>query len=850
MMSLGVSLIPVQSDDARNTASIMASGIPPEFNQTLPSTINVTKGVMATFDITVFDIDNDSVHVEWSWGDGSPNATNDTPPAFDAQPVSQTHTWDPYVEQGSGDFNISLPELNVTIDDGNGNFVTISRPVVVYVPMNAPPTVDILGPSAAVDPLDNVTIYANASDPEGEPLTWTFVFNDTQNDFLTMVSYTGSTAPGELVWNNISYAFQIEGQYTVTVNVSDALPPNQTFPHNVSAMTTVFAVWNSAPVTSSEIAASPSAAVLDPVTKSAYVNYSVEVSDIDGDVVTATWTFGDGGPGAANVSGGTTALYTFVQMRKYTAGGIFNVSVVVSDGRLNHTVTLYRIMIVNSPPKFNQTFPGYGPKFLLVTKGVPATLNVTVYDADNDPIHVEWSWGDGSANSTNDTAPAFTARTASQIHTWDPIVEQGWEGTITMGTLNCTIYDANGSEATATRTVQVKVVNWSPNYAMEAPGIVDPMDNVNIIANATEPEGEPLTWTFVFNDTVSDFLTLVYHTPATAPNELVWQNVSYTFNMSGTFRVTMYVSDAVFPNQTGAHNVSMDVTITSQWNWMPSTSSEVQVDNQSPILNSTIGYLLVRYWVDAYDIDGDVLTATWDFGDGSPGAVNVSAGGPLVSYRFNQTVNYTHSGIFNISVVLTDGRANHTIYLFKIMRISSTNKAPSVVDLNFTYPTHDDFALPNETVYARYTFYDEEHDTIQVIVDWGDGTVEYFNVTESEYNESDEASLTIAHSYNITGSITVVFFYTDNQIGFGDHFLYQNLSIEVKIPQVFPPKNWSWWDYTSLGLVLMIPVLIAIRFFMVAARRKRLEKTGLSLEEWKLIKSEQLDQQEKDQKGS
>jgi hypothetical protein len=59
----------------------------------------------------------------------------------------------------------------------------------------------------------------------------------------------------------------------------------------------------------------------------------------------------------------------------------------------------------------------------------------------------------------------------------------------------------------------------------------------------------------------------------------------------------------------------------------------------------------------------------------------------------------------------------------------------------------------------------------------------------------------------------------------------------VSIPFVVPPNNWSWWDYTSLGLFCVIPVPIAVQFLLIRRKRKALEEEGMSLEEWKLIKS-------------
>jgi hypothetical protein len=490
------------------------------------------------------------------------------------------------------------------------------------------------------------------------------------------------------------------------------------------------------------------------------------------------------------------------------------------------------IMATGTPPKFNQTLP----PIVYVTKGLMATINVTVYDADNDSIHVEWLWGDGSPNSTNDTDPAFTAQLVSQTHTWNPYSEQGTGGYyIASGRLNITITDGNGNFVTVSRPVQVLVPdNLSPNIGIIGPsGTMDPFDNVTIFANASDPEGEPLTWTFVFNDSQTDFLTIVNHTDWTAPNQLVWNNVSYIFGIEGLYTVTMYVSDALPPNQTGFHNLSQPVTIRVAWNLAPSTSAEIAADPIEPIITSALGYVLVNYSVEAYDLDGDILTATWDFGDGT-GATNVSEG-TTVKYEFVQVVNYTETGVHNITVMISDGRSNHTMMVYRNLTVSSTNLPPNVVALHFQYPTGS-FALPNETLNWTFTFTDPENDPLQVVVDFGDGTIEYYNVTQ--YDEHGNATLRFTHAFSETGSKKIIVSYTDNKTGKYEHFLYQNLTVEVGLLPEVIPHDWSWWDYTSLGLVAMIPVLVALRLIAVGARRKRLENQGMSVEEWKLMKSE------------
>ena len=68
------------------------------------------------------------------------------------------------------------------------------------------------------------------------------------------------------------------------------------------------------------------------------------------------------------------------------------------------------------------------------------------------------------------------------------------------------------------------------------------------------------------------------------------------------------------------------------------------------------------------------------------------------------------------------------------------------------------------------------------------------------------------------------------------------LTVIVDTPFERVVDSWSWWDYTSLIAVLMIPVALVLNLVRTRRRRKRLEAEGISLEELKLMESIQLDE--------
>lgn len=380
-------------------AFVSATGSPPELDTGNPSPV---AGEPFAVIVYVYDPDNDNVNVTFDFGDGSPTIANMSDKAGDflnSPNVTQYHTWNPVVEQGTGSFHVYYT-LTLTGDDGNGNTVVLTKTVDVFVPPNAPPEITLVVPTGKVDPNDNVNIVASAYDGEGESLNWTFIFNDSAQDFLTYVNYTGWTAPNERVWNNVTHVFGVEGNYTVTLYVTDALPGKQVFPQNKSVTSTVIEVAaNKLPKILDFITVDPAVPVLNVTTGLAYVNYTIEGNDEDGDVLNATWDFGDGSPPAWNESAGGTGKAIFRQMRIYNDTGTFNVTVVITDGRPGHDATKYVIVNVtstNMPPGNIEWLFRYPMNRTYAH--VNETLNFTliISEPELNPIELIVDFGDNS----------------------------------------------------------------------------------------------------------------------------------------------------------------------------------------------------------------------------------------------------------------------------------------------------------------------------------------------------------------------------------------------------------------------------------------------------------------------
>ena len=475
----------------------------------------------------------------------------------------------------------------------------------------------------------------------------------------------------------------------------------------------------------------------------------------------------------------------------------------------------------------------------MADSGVPIFFDAAVSDADGDALNVTWEWGDGTI-TTNTTDPAFPFIVITESHIYNPVPEPGVGGgdyNVTY-TMNLTLDDGDSAPVTVPTLVRVFLPpNGSPgvvNLSTSDPE-ADPTKVVTIIAAASDPEGEPLTWTFQFNDSIQIYRVAVFNTPASAPGEVVWNNITHVFGTVGLHRITLNVSDALPPNQVWPHNVSQSITIDVKANRIPITSSVIGVDPPSPMIESGEEYLIVNYSIQAYDLDGDVVNITWDFGDGSPQATNVSTGGTGLQ-TFVQQRNYTDTGKFNISVFVTDGRPGHEVSLYVVVFVNSTNRPPELDSYQYNVSSGA-FALPNEILNFTLSISDPERDAIQIIIDFGDNsTILYLNLTE--FGEGNISTVQFSHSFLKVGNYTINITYTDNKQGLFQHTKYIENKIWVHSPPIIPENHWNWWDSTSLGLLFGLIVLGITRLLYVERRRKKIEAQGMTYEEWKLMSTE------------
>ena len=374
---------------SRMFTMIVKLNSPPEFI-TIPQNAYVDAGEVLNMSVSVMDVDDEPIDVLWEFGDGA-TATNTTDGTYEDRYVNQTHAWNPEVEQGTGGYTIEY-RPNVTISDQLDNNVTLSSTIYVYVPVNRIATISLAASASRIEPGESVSFYANATDPEGDSLTWTFNYSDGTVD----VFHTNTTDPGTLVWCNVTHVFEEVGNYTVQMNVSDAIGENQVWPHNTSATVSVVVAENLMPGVVMAINVVPGSIIINATAGYLDVYLSVSAWEPDGEDLIVSWYLDDAADPVVNVSDGGTAWYDFVQIMRLTETRAYNVTVVITDGYPGHEITLHKTLNAtsdNMPPTLSDfvffyeageyALPGEEIEFMLI-----------ISDREQDVIEVVIDFGD------------------------------------------------------------------------------------------------------------------------------------------------------------------------------------------------------------------------------------------------------------------------------------------------------------------------------------------------------------------------------------------------------------------------------------------------------------------------
>ena len=682
-----------------------------------------SEGTAVQFDGTgSSDPDGDALTYAWTFGDGS-SGSGPTPS---------------HVYADNGTYTVTL-----LVSDGS----LIASAATTATIANVAPAVSAI---AGADLSDGDTYTASGSFTDAGADTWTATVDYGDGSGVQPLTLTAKDFSLSHV-----YPHAAPGPFTVTVTVQD----DDGGSGSASAVVKV----NHAPV------ANAGANVAGVEGTAVHFDGSAS-SDLDGDALTYTWTFGDGSAPET----GAQASHT------YADNGSYTVTLMVSDGALTGsavtTATIANVApLVSAIPDATLTGENYVANGSFTDPGADSwtgmvdygdgsgaqalplngktftldhayrasgTFTVTVSVADDDggvgsaqarvsvqlnraPVANAGSPGAGSEG----TAVQFDGRGSA-----DPdgdALTYAWtfgDGSSGSGPTPSHVYADNGAYAV---TLTVSDGSLSASDATTA-SIANVAPVVSAFAGATIADGETYSASGSFSDPGADTWTATVNYGDGSDVQALSLSGN-TFNLShrysgvgaGPFTVTVSVAD----DDGGVGTASASVAV--QMNRAP-------VANAGSSVSGFEGTAVQFNGTGSSDPDGDALTYAWTFGDGSSGS------GSTPSHV------YADNGTYTVTLVVSDGHL--------------TSSAATTASIANVAPAVSAFAgaevLPGDPYTAAGSFSDPGADSWTATVDYGDGSgVHPLPLAGASFN--------LSHTYTAAGTFTVTVAVRDDDGGVG-----------------------------------------------------------------------------------
>ncbi len=220
-------------------------------------------------------------------------------------------------------------------------------------------------------------------------------------------------------------------------------------------------------------------------------------------------------------------------------------------------------------------------------------------------------------------------------------------------------------------------------------------------------------------------------------------------------------------------------------------------------------------------------------------------------FRVYQEHTFTDVGPHNVIVTASDGNATVT----RAVRIvvESFNLPPDrprfdILRENGTKAGNNTFRL-SETVVIRILVSDPENDSLEVTVNWEDGSK---NTTEVNFTTAQgcgfvaignfsqyACTVTVSHRYTDVGSgvateFTVLVAVTDHQVYYqqdpnGGPPIQLNHAPSLPVILIitnYQPTGlgpWDWWDYSTFAAIVGVPGILIGRWIVNIQRERREE---------------------------
>ena len=600
---------------------------------------------------------SDTLTYAWTFGDGATGTGSST-----------SHV---YADNGA-----YAPVLTVTDDDGS--IATTTGAVTVT---NVAPTAEAIewvsGFSSLAYGTSGSAETTTAVAYEGDTLALTASAADVLADTVSIGWAWGdgdtSTSASDAV---VTHIFDDEGTYTLTVVATDEDGGSTDFSTALESYA-YHSILNVAPDLTSASAVAG--------TESTATQFTAAATDPGVmDVLTYTWTFGDG-----TTSTGASATHA------YADDGSYAWSLTVDDGDGGSDVASGTVVSADVAPTIGTFTIPTGDEGASLTFASAATAGTS------DTLTYAWSFGDGSTSTDASPTHAYADDGAYAV--------------------SLTVTDDDGS--TATRSGTVTVNNLAPSVAA--------------MSATSGYEGATITYTAVATDSGTDTLSYAWNfgDGTTATTSTGTTTHVFTDNRTATVTVTVTDGDGGTTTRsaistirnlnptavtsglpsTGAEGVSVAFTgaatdpgsadtFTYSWNWGDGTTStgatpshtwgaegtytvtmtvldddggrstgtrSITIANVAPVISAYTDPGTAEegtptaFVAAATDVSGDTLVYTWNFGDGT------TASGDSVSHA------WPDNGTYTIELTVEDGSARSRVSY----PITVTNVDPLVTSI-------------------------------------------------------------------------------------------------------------------------------------------------------------------------
>ena len=628
---------------------------------TLVATPVISAGTNATyqnvpvaFTATATDPDGDTLTYTWTFGDGG---NGDVTATQNASALSQTHTF-----AAAGVYPVVF-----TADDGRGVAGVSVKSITLNLNIlaNGPPTVavgwtDPVGNVSSLNTYANVplTFTATATDPNGDPVALSWNFGDGSAVF------TGQTPP--------PHSFAAVGATTVQVTATDGKGGVTTWSATLNVQ------QNRPPV------AQVTTAVGNLFQDKVYT-FTASATDPDaGDTIALyNWNFGDGTPIVSSATNTQTHAYAST----YLGSASVSVSAMDNHGSTGNFSPAAVFTVVTTPL----------PAGAFVTPAGAATYNTELGAAG---VTVTYVVSMTNPNGTGflplsaltfypgEAAAALLSATANGNGTYTYQVRYTPAATAIPRTVTPTLVatDLQGITGLVQTggpvTINTQTVNHPPQITFTSTSTPSAGTNASwqgvaftFAGTATDPDSDAMTYAIAFGDTGG--AGNIPTTPVPASGAI---SAAHTYAAPGIYSAVLTVSDG---RTNGTVTITLNMNI--QANAAPTVTATVADPFNNPVTANTYTNVPLTFTATTADANGDTVTLTWNFGDGTPTVTGIG----LV-----QTHTFIATGSIPVVVTADDGKGNagpaptwsKTLnVLANHAPVAKVTSAAATLDMNKTY---------------------------------------------------------------------------------------------------------------------------------------------------------------------